>query len=325
MCRSSAAALLLVCAGALAAPASSPGRHGIGRVPTAQEIAGWDIAVRPDGKGLPKGSGSVARGEKPYEEKCAVCHGSFGESNEYHVLSGGRGSLGTREPVRSVGSKWQYATTLFDYIRRAMPMNAPQTLSTEEVYSLTAYVLYLNDILKADAVLDEKTLPQVRMPNADGFTTAHGLSRVDGRPDTKNTACMRNCIVEVAVKSELPGHAKGLHGEPVSPGDAMARGAPQPAAPQSEPAAKPAALYELAKKSGCTACHGLANKLVGPAFRDVAARYKSDAGAEARLAAKLRAGGGGSWGAVPMPPQSQLADGEAKALVQWILAGATNR
>jgi cytochrome c len=184
---------------------SVAGRYGIGRPPTAQEIAGWDTAVRPDGHGLPPGSGSVAKGEKLFERHCAVCHGSFGESNEYHVLAGGRGSLATAEPVATVGSKWQYATTLFDYIRRAMPLTAPQSLSADEVYSLTAYVLHLNDILPVSAELDRTSLPRIRMPNVNGFTTAHGLMRIDGKPDTKNTACMKDCPVSTAIKSQLPG------------------------------------------------------------------------------------------------------------------------
>ena len=118
MYRFSATAILLAGIG-LASPVlatgnAGPGSIGIGRVASVEEIAGWDIAVRPDGKGLPVGRGGVANGEKPYEEKCAVCHGSFGESNDYHVLAGGRGTLATATPLRTVGSKWEYATTLFD-------------------------------------------------------------------------------------------------------------------------------------------------------------------------------------------------------------------
>ena len=116
--------------------------------------------------------------------------GTFGESNSYLQLAGGVGSLASDSPIRTTGSKLNYATTLFDYIRRAMPFNAPQSLGIDEVYALTAYVLNLNDILGADAVLDQDSLPKVKLPNRDGFTTAHGLMRRDGKPDTANVACM---------------------------------------------------------------------------------------------------------------------------------------
>ncbi len=297
------AVLALTCACMAAA------KYNIGSTPSGAEIAGWDISVRPDGRGLPPGGGSVAKGEKPYEQKCAVCHGSFGESNDYHILAGGRGSLATPEPVRTVGSKWQYATTLFDYIRRAMPLNAPQTLTTEEVYSLTAYVLYLNDILKQDAVLDQKSLPLIKMPNARGFTTAHGFMRIDGKPDTHNIPCMKDCVAEVVVRSELPQYAKAQLSARIEP----------------RAAAGASVAFKLAKEQACTACHDVAHKIVGPAFRDVAARYKSDAGAEAKLSAKLKQGGSGNWGDAAMPPQTQLSDADLKTLVDWVLAGAKTR
>jgi S-disulfanyl-L-cysteine oxidoreductase SoxD len=296
--------LLLASANFAAPPSSTAGKYGIGREPTAEEIAGWNISVHPDGRGLPPGSGSVAKGEKPYEQKCAVCHGSFGESNDYHVLSGGRGSLATQEPMSTVGSKWEYATTLFDYIRRAMPLNAPQSLTTDEVYSLTAYVLYLNDILKEDAVIDRHSLPLIKMPNADGFTTAHGLMSITGKPDTHNVACMKDCAIDIAIHSELPPEAK--------------------VALNSKPPAATAVVtpFKLAKEKGCTACHDLAHKVVGPAFREVATRYQSAADAEAKLAAKVKRGGSGNWGETAMPPQAQVTDAELKTLLSWILAGA---
>jgi S-disulfanyl-L-cysteine oxidoreductase SoxD len=320
MCRFSALLLLLLWLLPVAcASAAEPGKYGLGREATPQEIAGWDISVRPDGANLPAASGSVAKGEQLYEQKCAMCHGSFGESNDYHVLAGGKGTLATPEPLPTVGSKWQFATTLFDYIRRAMPLNAPESLSSEEVYSLTAYVLFLNDILPENATLDKQSLPLVKMPNAAGFSTDHGFMRVDGKPDTHNTACMRDCVVSVAIKSEFPRASDGQVAAVLS--------APVPQTPAAPKAKNIAAItaFDLAKKSGCTGCHALAGKLVGPAFRDVAARYKGDAGAEAKLIAKVKQGGSGIWGAIPMPPQAAAGDTTIKILVEWILGGAATQ
>ena len=155
---------------AATAPAELHERHfGFGTAATADEIAGWDIDVRADGTGLPEGHGSVEQGQLVYDAKCAACHGTFGESNSYLQIAGGVGTLGSDQPIRTTGSKLNYAPTLWDYIRRAMPLAAPQTLSHDEVYALTAYVLYLNDIVPSGTVLDRVTLPKVRMPNRDGF------------------------------------------------------------------------------------------------------------------------------------------------------------
>jgi cytochrome c len=322
MCRFSAVLLLF----AASASAADAGKYGIGRVATPQEIAGWDISVRPDGANLPAGSGSVGKGEALYEQKCAMCHGSFGESNEYHVLAGGRGTLETAEPLPTVGSKWQFATTLFDYIRRAMPLNTPESLSSEEVYALTAYVLFLNDILPPGATLDQHSLPLVKMPNAGGFTTAHGFMRVDGQPDTHNIACMKDCPVSLAIRSEFP-RENGV--QPAAPAASTPALTPVSAlqttvAPKAKNTAAFAA-YDLAKKSGCTGCHTVSSKLVGPAFREVAARYRDDAGAESKLIAKVKQGGSGSWGAIPMPPQAAVGDATIKLLVEWVLGGAATQ
>lgn len=171
---------------AMPAPAET-GQYGIGSPATSEEIAGWDIDIRPDGKGLPPGSGSVEDGEMMYEEKCASCHGSFGEGvGRYPVLAGGEGTLTNERPEKTVGSYWPYASTLWDYIHRAMPFPQPQSLSDEEVYAITAYVLYLNDLVEDDFVLAADNLASIEMPNQDGFF-------FDDRPDTKNTACMKNC------------------------------------------------------------------------------------------------------------------------------------
>ena len=193
-------AALVACASITVATAAQ--NYGFGQVATPAAIAGWDIDVRPDGMGLPVGRGSVAAGQTLYELKCASCHGTFGESNSYVTIAGGVGTLASDQPVRTTGSKLNYATTLWDYINRAMPFDAPKSLTPDEVYALTAYVLNLYDILPANAVLDQHSLPLVKMPNRDGMTTMHGFMHHDGKPDTGNVACMKNCAAEVRLSSE---------------------------------------------------------------------------------------------------------------------------
>lgn len=153
------------------APAATAHRLGIGRVATPQDIAGWDIAIRPDGHGLPPGKGTVKQGEAIYMERCAACHGEFGESaGRWPILSGGAGSLASPEPVKSVGSYWPYASSVMDYIRRAMPFGDAQSLRGDELYAVTAYVLYLNDIIKDEAFeLSDKNFTTIRMPNEPNF------------------------------------------------------------------------------------------------------------------------------------------------------------
>ncbi len=160
---------------------------GLGVEATPDQIAGWDIAIRPDGSNLPPGRGSVKEGEELYLQHCAVCHGDFGEGvDRWPALMGGKGSLTTDAPKRTVGSYWMAAPTVFDYIRRAMPYQAPQSLTNDEYYAITAYVLYLNELIPEDAEMDAKTLAAVRMPNRDGFI-------FEERPDTPDIACMENC------------------------------------------------------------------------------------------------------------------------------------
>jgi mono/diheme cytochrome c family protein len=158
------AALLVACA-----PAAPVKRLGLGQVPSPAQIRGWDIDVRADGAGLPAGSGSVAQGRAIYEARCLACHGANGEKGAGPRLAGGQGTLATNAPVLTVGSYWPYATTLYDYIHRAMPLDSPQSLTPDEVYAVTAYTLHLNGIVKADAVLDAPALAAIRMPNRDGF------------------------------------------------------------------------------------------------------------------------------------------------------------
>jgi cytochrome c len=146
--------------------------YGVGRPATPQEIAGWDIDIAPDGAGLPPGRGGVAQGEQIFADKCAACHGAHGEGKPMDALVGGAGTIASPKPVKTVGSYWPYATTLYDFIHRAMPFNAPQSLSADEVYAVSAYLLFLNHLVPADAVLDAATLPKVDMPNRGAFVSA---------------------------------------------------------------------------------------------------------------------------------------------------------
>ena len=158
----------------LAACASQPqsGKPpAFGATVSADEIALWDISIPPSGEGLPAGSGSVKQGEAVYAAKCQSCHGEKGIGKPADALVGGKGTLATKAPVRTVGSYWPHATTLFDYVRRAMPIANPLSLSNDEVYAVSAYVLNLNGIVPADAVMNAQTLPQVKMPNREGFVS----------------------------------------------------------------------------------------------------------------------------------------------------------
>lgn len=170
----------------MTAIASAQTHYGIGRPATAAEIAGWNIDINREGTNLPPGSGNVAHGREVFEAQCSSCHGNKGEGGIGDKLVGGQGTLASAKPVKTVGSYWPYATTLFDYIRRAMPLNAPQSLSNDDVYALSAYLLSLNGIVPDTATLDAKSLAAIKMPNRDGFVA-------DPRPDVKDKRCMKDC------------------------------------------------------------------------------------------------------------------------------------
>jgi cytochrome c len=161
------------------AAAAEPPRLGFGRPATPQELGAEDIDVRADGAGLPPGQGSVEQGAALFASACAACHGERGEKPVIPALRlvGGRGTLATPGAVQTVGSYWPYATTLFDYIRRAMPFQAPESLAPDQVYAVTAYLLRLNGIVPDGTVLDAGTLPNVQMPNRDGFVRVYAPSR----------------------------------------------------------------------------------------------------------------------------------------------------
>lgn len=189
--------------------------YNIGTPATAAQIAGWDIDVRPDGEGLPPGKGSVKDGETLYLERCAACHGEFGESaGRWPQLAQGKGTLATHDPVKTVGSYFPYASSVFDYVRRAMPFGDAQSLSNDQIYAIVAFVLNLNDIVDDKFVLSKETWKQVKMPNADGF--------YDDDRDTTEKAfwnknpCMKDCRPPV----KITGHASVID---VTPDDKNAR------------------------------------------------------------------------------------------------------
>ena len=188
-------------AASLVLAASAPalaGPLGLGREATAEEVAAWDIDVRPDGQGLPEGRGSVADGEVVFAERCAVCHGDFGEGmGRWPVLAGGADTLDTEDPVKTVGSYWPYLSTVYDYVLRAMPFGDAQSLTANETYAVTAYMLYLNDLVDDEEfVLSKENFTSIRLPNEGGFID-------DSRPDTPMLShgepCMSDCKAEVEI------------------------------------------------------------------------------------------------------------------------------
>src|SRR5277367_5548113 len=174
----SACAMLALAMVASSARAQTPGHYGIGQTATEAEIAGWNIDIGRNGENLPPGSGTVSHGQEVFAQQCAGCHGEKGEGGVGDRLVGGQGTVATPKPIKTVGSYWPYAPTLFDYIRRAMPQSAPQSLSNEDVYAVSAYILNLNGLLPADATLDAKSLAAIKMPNSTMFVD-------DPRPDVK--------------------------------------------------------------------------------------------------------------------------------------------
>ncbi|MDB5611723.1 MAG: sulfite oxidase cytochrome subunit [Bradyrhizobium sp.] len=181
-----ALAILTLTALGLSTHAKAQGHYGIGQTATSAEIAGWNIDIGRNGENLPAGSGTVSHGREVFDQQCSACHGAQGEGGVGDRLVGGQGTIATPKPIKTVGSYWPYAPTLFDYIRRAMPQNAPQSLSNDDVYAVSAYILNLNGLLPADATLDARTLSAIKMPNRSMFTG-------DPRPDVKNPACETGC------------------------------------------------------------------------------------------------------------------------------------
>ncbi len=188
----------------MAAFAADAPHYGFGTTPTPAQIEGWAIAVRPDGQGLPPGSGSVHDGDDLFSALCSTCHGTFGEGAGRYPRIAGEGKLTGDRPEQTVASYWPYATTLFDYINRAMPFPTPHVLPPDQVYAITAYVLNLNGLVDDNFVADAKSLPQVKMPNVNGFIWK------DPRPDTHDAACMSNCRAPGDIKVVSTAEGKSL-------------------------------------------------------------------------------------------------------------------
>ena len=315
---------------------------GIGRAATASEIAAWDIDVRPDFKGLPRGRGSVAQGQDIWEAKCASCHGVFGESNEvFAPLVGGTTAedvktgrvarlLDPSFPGRTTLMKVPTLSTLWDYIRRAMPWNAPKSLTPDEVYAVTAFLLNLGGVVGDDYVLSDANMAQTqaRLPNRNGMTTRHALwpGRTSPKvvPDVRASACMANCEAEPLHAALLPDYARGAHGNLAEQNRPVgAQHGANTAAGAAVSAASPAraGVSALLGQYTCTACHRAEGKLVGPGFGDAGKRHRARADALEYLTGKIRSGGSGVWGDVPMPPQT-LPEADARRIAQWILDGA---
>ena len=186
-----AGGFMLVLTSAPALPADRP--FNLGKIATAEEVAGWDIDVRPDGLGAPVGMGNAIDGEEVYADLCAACHGDFGEGvDRWPELVGGEGSLGTYDPLKTTGSYWPYASTLYDYVYRAMPFGESQSLSYDETYQIVAFLLYMNDIIEDDFDVSHENIGSIEMPNRDGFFIP------DPRPDAQAVnaePCMTNCNV----------------------------------------------------------------------------------------------------------------------------------
>lgn len=359
--------------GGLVAAQTSAKYPGIGREATPNEVQAWDIDVRPDFKGLPAGSGSVAKGQQVWEGKCASCHGVFGDSNEVFapiiggttaddIKTGRASKLKDATGGRTTLMKVATLSTLWDYINRAMPWTQPKSLTTEEVYAVTAFMLNLSEVVPDNFVLSDKNIAEVqkRMPNRNGMTTQHAMwpgNEFGGtkKPDTSNTACMKDCATEAKVASFLPDFARNQHGnlaeqnrlvgpqrgadttrpESRAIGGAslaaasvvarVANAAPVAAAVKVSPASAGAgapnskAAMALMQKNGCVGCHAMDTKLLGPSFSAIAQKYP---GKVDYLTGKIKGGGSGVWGAIPMPAQT-LSESDAKTIAAWLAAGAS--
>lgn len=391
-------ATLLVSAGLRA----QPHYPDLGRLATPTEIKAWDIDVRADFKGLPVGRGSAAKGSELWENKCASCHGVFGESNQvFPPLVGGTTASDMAQgrvaamtngtaPYRTTLMKVSQVSTLWDYINRAMPWNAPKSLSTDEVYAVTAYLLNLGGIVADDFVLSQDTIAAVQasLPNRNGKTMQHGLWHVQGKPDVNAIACVKHCG-NGRVSSALPDYARNAHGnlaeqnrsygpyrgidttqapslEPITsrittsmpisrvtpmatsmtavPASMLLAHEARPTPPSSintaatsttaaagtlattvtaktvspPPTASAAQINALLNTHNCTACHGMTQKIVGPALSAITKKYASQPNAAAYLAEKITAGSQNVWGTIPMPAQTLPAQDIAR-IVQWLM------
>jgi cytochrome c len=231
-------------------------------------------------------------------------------------------------------------STLWDYVNRAMPWDRPKSLAVDEVYAVVAYVLHLGDIVPDDFVLSDQNVRdvQARLPNRDGMTLAHGLRDVKGVPDVQGQACTQDCPTG-SITSEIPARARNAHGNLMAQHRVLGpvRGADTTRPPLTGRAgehasdlaarardmmtspAEASAGMALARQHACVSCHALDQRVVGPSFKEIAARYRSAADVVG-LVGKMKSGGAGTWGPVPMPPQAHVGDTDLQALARWILA-----
>lgn len=341
--------------------------QGIGRTATPAEIKAWDIDVRPDFKGLPKGAGSVSLGERVWEGKCASCHGTFGESNSVFFQLVGftdkkdvdRGNVATLQlghdaPARTMSMKLSTLSTLWDYINRAMPWTAPKSLTADEVYGVTAFLLSLSNVVPDNFVLSDKNIVDVQklIPNRNGMTAKHamwpgkelnGLDGIKAKPDTQGSSCTKNCVVDAKVVSSMPAYAMTAHGNLAEQnrawGSVVGLDTSKPIvdvekttvmlaevtkidaskAPLDKASSgiKTADILPILQKNTCTACHAVSTKVMGPAFKDIAKKYAARTDGVAYLAKKIKSGGSGVWGAIPMPPMA-ISEAESTKIAQWL-------
>lgn len=191
-----------------------PKSIGLGRLATAEEVAGWDIDVRPDGQGLPPGKGTVAQGEEIFQTQCATCHGEFGEGKDrWPELAGGHGTLTQDRPFKTIGSFWQAPSTVFDYVRRAMPFGNAQSLSNDELYAVTAYLLRLNDVITDDNFeLNQQNFTSVKLPNRDAFFDDD--REISEKSFWRKKVCMKDCRPQ----PKVTGHARSIDVTPDAKG-----------------------------------------------------------------------------------------------------------
>jgi cytochrome c len=317
----------------------------LGRPATDGEVAAWDIDVRPDFVGLPSGSGDVWEGEEIWLAQCASCHGDFGDSNEIFaplvlgniteedIATGRVASLTDPAVTRTTLMKVPTLSTLWDYIYRAMPWNAPKTLSPDEVYGLVAYILNLGYLVEDDFVLSDTNMAetQARMPNRNGMSLDHGMWSVSGLPDVSGSSCITDCDVAITVTSSLPAYAMNAHGNLAEqvrgwgpyPGlwtETVTDAEPAQIATASDVAEVAMAPEAALSAGGCSGCHQMAGQLVGPGFDAIRARYAGQEHA-VYLRDKIVNGGAGVWGAMPMPPMTTLADDTLQQIVAWLTSG----
>jgi cytochrome c len=317
----------------------------LGRPATEGEVAAWDIDVRPDFVGLPSGSGDVLAGEEIWLAQCASCHGDFGDSNEIFaplvlgniteedIAAGRVASLTDPGVTRTTLMKVPTLSTLWDYIYRAMPWNAPKSLSPDEVYGLVAYLLNLGYVVDDDFVLSDTNMAetQARMPNRNGMSLDHGLWSVSGLPDVSGSSCITDCDVATTVTSSLPAYAMNAHGNLAKqvrdwgpyPGlwtDTVTDTDPNQIAMAGGAAEVAMAPEAALSAGGCSGCHQMAGQLVGPGFDAIRKKYAGQKHA-AYLRDKIVNGGAGVWGSMPMPAMPGVDEDSLQQLVAWLTSG----